>query len=234
MCPHCRTTVRYEGHSDFYNQLNSRGNELRFAEGQLERDEDKDRTFALCGAVCPECGQSIVSIETFEETDPVEHPEEQELTDVRLICPMASARPPLPMSVPRHLQSEYYEAALVLGLSQKASAALSRRCLQLLLREAGGTKSKDLAAQIEEILPTLPGYLQSQLDAVRNIGNFATHPQKSKSTGEIVDVEPGEAEWTLDVLDMLFDFYYEQPGIAQQKRDALNKKLTDASKPPMK
>jgi hypothetical protein len=33
------------------------------------------------------------------------------------------------------------------------------------------------------------------LDAIRTIGNFAAHPIKSTSSGEIVDVEPGEAEW---------------------------------------
>jgi len=32
----------------------------------------------------------------------------------------------------------------------------------------------------------------------------------------------------------MFDFYFEQPKIAQEKRDAINKKLADAKKPPMK
>ncbi|MGH9708109.1 MAG: DUF4145 domain-containing protein [Candidatus Acidiferrales bacterium] len=79
-------------------------------------------------------------------------------------------------------------------LSGKASAALSRRCLQSLLREVAGTKSKDLSDQIEDVLDTLPAFLREQIDAVRIIGNFAAHPQKSKTTGEIIDVEPGEAE----------------------------------------
>ena len=152
----------------------------------------------------------------------------------RLVWPAAISRSSLPTGVPDDIANDYREAALVLPLSEKASAALSRRCLQSLLREAAKTKSKDLADQIEEVLPTLPGYLQQQLDAVRNIGNFAAHPQKSKATGEIIDVEAGEAEWNLDVLDLLFDFYYEQPRIAQEKRDALNKKLAAAAKPPMK
>lgn len=63
---------------------------------------------------------------------------------------------------------------------------------------------------------------------------FAAHPNKSLSTGAIVDVEPGEAEWMLDVLEGLFDFYFVQPDILQKKKDALNKKLADAGKPPMK
>jgi hypothetical protein len=41
-------------------------------------------------------------------------------------------------------------------------------------------------------------------------------------------VEPGEAEWTLDVLEILFDFYFVQPARLKAKRDALNKKLAEA------
>lgn len=44
---------------------------------------------------------------------------------------------------------------------------------------------------------------------------------KSQKTGQIVDVEPGEAEWTLDVLDALFDFYLVQPAILSEKRKGL-------------
>jgi hypothetical protein len=80
----------------------------------------------------------------------------------------------------------------------------------------------------------LPSALSESIDAIRNIGNFAAHPLKSKSTGEIVDVEPGEAEWNLDVLESLFDFYYVQPAVLKRKREALNAKLAATGKPPMK
>jgi hypothetical protein len=52
--------------------------------------------------------------------------------------------------------------------------------------------------------------------------------------GEIVDVKPHEAEWNLDLLESLFDFYYVQPARAKAKRDAFNKKLVDAGKQPLK
>lgn len=80
---------------------------------------------------------------------------------------------------------------------------------------------------------TLPSRLADDLHAVRVVGNFGAHPIKSKSTGEIVDVEPGEAEWNLDVLEALFDFYFVEPEKAKQRRDELNLKLTDAGKPPL-
>ena len=47
-------------------------------------------------------------------------------------------------------------------------------------------------------------------------------------------VELHEAEWNLDVLESLFDFYFVQPARAKARRDALNKKLADTGKAPMK
>jgi hypothetical protein len=120
--------------------------------------------------------------------------------------------------------------------SPKASAALSRRCLQHLLRAIAGVKHGDLAREIQEVLDggKLPSQLAESIDAVRNIGNFAAHPVKSGHSGEVVAVEPGEAEWNLDVLEGLFDFYYVQPEVLKKKRAALDKKLAESGKPPMK
>ena len=53
-------------------------------------------------------------------------------------------------------------------------------------------------------------------------------------TGEIVEVEPNEAEWNLDVLEMIFDYSFVRPALIKGKRDALNVKLKDAGKPDMK
>jgi hypothetical protein len=72
------------------------------------------------------------------------------------------------------------------------------------------------------------------LDAVRNIGNFAAHPIKSKASSELIDAELGEAEWNLDVLESLFEFYFTQPAVLKKKQDALNAKLKEAGKPEMK
>lgn len=105
-----------------------------------------------------------------------------------------------------------------------------------MLREAAGVKPSDLSAEIEEVLKgkLLPQHLAESIDAIRNIGNFAAHPIKSKTSGAILPVEPHEAEWNLDVLEALFDFYYVQPAVTATKRAALNAKLHDAGKPLLK
>lgn len=57
---------------------------------------------------------------------------------------------------------------------------------------------------------------------------------KAPAAARLVDVEPGEAEWNLDVLEGLFDFYFVGPAESQKKREALEKKLAGAGKPPLK
>lgn len=153
----------------------------------------------------------------------------------RLIYPKGTTRP-VPPEVPLEFAQDFVEAALVLPDSPKASAALSRRCLQHLLREKAGVKKSNLAAEIQEVIDSksIPPYLAETIDGVRNIGNFAAHPIKSTSTGEVVPVEPGEAEWNLDVLEAMFEFYFVQPKRVRQQREALDRKLADAGKPTMK
>ncbi|MBI5304818.1 MAG: DUF4145 domain-containing protein [Chloroflexi bacterium] len=152
------------------------------------------------------------------------------------IRPKGSSRSPCPSEVPAELAEDYTEACIVLFDSAKASAALSRRCLQNLLRKAAKVKHGDLADEIQQVIDSgsLPSHLVQVIDAVRQIGNFAAHPMKSQRTGEILPVEPEEAEWNLDVLEALFDFYYVQPIMIAKKRDALNAKLKEAGKKPMK
>ncbi|OYV83420.1 MAG: hypothetical protein B7X04_04345 [Parcubacteria group bacterium 21-54-25] len=151
-----------------------------------------------------------------------------------LAYPKGVSRAPLPPEVDDPvLVSDYKEACLVLADSPKASAALSRRCLQRLLREKAGITPADLSAEIDEVIASsgLPASLAGSLDNVRVVGNFAAHPTKSKSSGEVLDVEPSEAEWNLEVVEELMDFYFVRPARMQKKKEAINQKLQAAGKP---
>lgn len=68
---------------------------------------------------------------------------EENISERELVRPRGSARPPVPTEVPKHIANDYEEACLVLPDSPKASAALSRRALQALLRNAAGIASKN-------------------------------------------------------------------------------------------
>lgn len=194
--------------------------------------KDVDGGWAVATCLCPACEKfNIYLMRCYINQGRV-----TSVSENRAVHPKTASRPAPPTEVPPEFADDYAEACLVLSDSPKASAALSRRCLQHILREKAGVKHSDLAKEIQEALNNghLPTHLAESLDAIRNTGNFAAHPIKSKSTGEVVPVEPGEAEWNLEVLEALFDFYFVQPALLKQKRDALNKKLSDAGKPPMK
>ncbi len=151
-----------------------------------------------------------------------------------LVYPKGIIRP-CPKEVSDKYADDFKEACLVLSDSPKASAALSRRCLQDLLRDVAKVKPGILSKEIKEFINRkgTPTHIADALDAVRNIGNFATHPIKDKHTGEVLPVEPGEAEWNLDVIESLFDFLFVQPAKLKKKREALNEKLAKAGKPMM-
>ena len=201
---------------------------------------DKDGSWSFYTMVCPnsECKKIIIDLASGEAIR--SHPGGQtglgKIKERFSVKPLGSNRLPVPKEVDEKFANDYKEACLTLAFSPKASAALSRRCLQNILRDKARVKAGDLSNEIQEVITnnSLPSHLTESIDAIRNIGNFAAHPQKSRSTGEIVDVEYGEAEWLLDVLESLFDFYFVQPSLIRLKRDALNKKLAEAGKPPMK
>ena len=187
-------------------------------------------TFA---AKCPVCNDMIVWLLTSSDTTGTSPTGSMEF---RMVYPKASGRPPVPAEVPTEFSEDYKEACLVFGDSPKASAALSRRCLQHILREkAQVTDHNNLAKAIDEVVrdPTIPTDISMTLDAVRNIGNFSAHPNKSLNTGEIVPVEPGEAEWCLEVIEVLFDYYFVRPADIKRRTVALNEKLAETGKPQM-
>jgi hypothetical protein len=138
--------------------------------------------------------------------------------------------------VPDPYAQDFTEAARVLPDSPKASAALSRRIVQHLLRDKGGFGPSNLNNEIDAAIEDggLPSGLADDLDALRTVGNFAAHPIKSTHTGEVVEVEPGEAEWVLGLLEDLFDLFFVRPARRDAEREALNAKLREAGKPPLK
>jgi hypothetical protein len=149
--------------------------------------------------------------------------------DEQMIRPLGTTRPQPSPEVPSAVAGDYVDACNVEPVSKKAAAALARRCLQNLFHDQGISKA-NLEKEIEEAMLGLPSNLADDIDAIRHVGNFAAHPTKSTSTGEIVEVEPEEAEYLLDTLYDLFDHYYVKPAKSAAKRAALQAKLTAAGK----
>lgn len=156
--------------------------------------------------------------------------------DVMRIYPLVDVRPDIPSTVPPHIASDYKEACRVLPLSEKASAALSRRCLQTVLREIAKVRPGKLADEIEAVIrfKKLPSHISEDLHAVREIGNLAAHPTKNNDTGKIIDVEAHEAEWLINVLEDIFKWYFIDMPIREGRRQALADKLSEAGLRPQR
>jgi hypothetical protein len=178
--------------------------------------------------VCPECDDFIAELMlTGPSGEPVEIS--------ALAWPRHAARA-VAAEVDKRYADDYKQASAILTISPKASAALSRRLVQEIIREKAGITEKTLDAEITALIASgqLPSWLSENVDSIRAVGNFAAHPIKSTNTGDVVEIEPGEAEFLLDVLDDMFDFYFVQPAKAQKHLAGINAKLQGAGKPTLK
>ena len=226
LCPHCQIAIHREPHNATTGAM---------CEYKFSQYPEIHLYWYVSWQICPECRNLIVWLKRIRQErslDAVlEEPDEVE----RIVEPKLIIKKPPPKEVPSEYADDYREACLVLDLSPKASAALSRRCLQNIIRDKARIKKGTLFAEIEEMekSPNVPPYIKGQLHTIREIGNMAAHPTKNQATGEIIDVEPEEAEWNIEVLDTLFDFYFVGPEKEKQKKAALNKKLKDAGKNPL-
>jgi hypothetical protein len=146
-----------------------------------------------------------------------------------------------PDYIPLPLREDYFEACLIRDNSPKASATLARRCLQGMIRDFCGIAKGRLIDEIKELRQLLhsgkaprgvePETIEA-IDSVRDIGNIGAHMEKDINM--IVDVDPGEAQALIELIEMLFDEWY----VARHKREqrlaavqaiAAEKKATIAS-----
>lgn len=228
-CPHCGVTVLLEAAQNWPTdkdraEMGNQGQkQAQFILG-AGKDKDNPRLY-VSAARCPNCQKAVVAVVHVEHGESVK-------TRARFAWPEGIARKPIPESVPPHIAEDYREAVLVIPYSPKASAALSRRCLQHLLHEKGFV-AKSLEKEIDAALPALPPHIQGELHTLRQFGNFAAHPSADHASGEILGVEDGEAEWMIEVLEDLFEHFYRKPDEARSKRDAINAKLVASGKKPL-
>ncbi len=149
-----------------------------------------------------------------------------------MVFPRKATRPPAPPEVPAEYAKDFNEACLILTDSPNAAAAQARRCLQNLIRNVEGLKERTLYDEIEALLAKghLPSHITDDLHSIRDLGNIGAHPMKDAISGDVVDVDPEEGEWTLNLLESLFDRYFVEPEKAKKRRAKLQKKKQDTEK----
>ena len=180
-------------------------------------------------AECPNCHRVVASVE--QRALDASGEKLASMSGTEFLCwPLLGATRPVPPEVPASIAKDYRQAGLIVSLSPEASAALSRRCLQSILKERGYNQEK-LWQQINAAKANLPSYVADELVHIRLVGNNAAHENTDTATKEIIEVEPGEAEWNLTILALLFDHYYVYPAKAKEMRDAALAKEQAAKAP---
>jgi hypothetical protein len=133
VCPHCRVAFKNE-----------------WVVSRLGSDRDGD--WRLFVTECADCERIIVMLRQYEENALAQLTENAinlpgELVRERIVWPKSVSRAPIPATVPKGISEDYLEACTVLPKSPKASAALSRRCLQNLLVAKARVTTKDLSTR---------------------------------------------------------------------------------------
>lgn len=113
---------------------------------------------------------------------------------------------PLSPFVPGAVKEDYEEACTIRDLSPKAAATLCRRALQGMVRDFWQVNGKTLHAELQLIEPKCDPDLFKALMGVKSIGNIGAHPEMDINI--IVDVEPGEVDALINVLQILDADWY--------------------------
>jgi hypothetical protein len=187
---------------------------------------------------CAACAQRTVFVLEQKGVFMPSTPIKWETVWHKVVYPVGRFQKPFPNTDKKYLKP-YRAACETLTVSPEAAATMARRCLQTMLSDQGYA-GNNLHGQITALLAEtdrrkqLPVALHNTVDAIRNFGNFGAHPINDQTTLQIVDIDPGEAEWCIEIIEELFDFYFEKPARSQAKIAAANSKLAIAGKPPLR
>ena len=130
------------------------------------------------------------------------------------LLPQGTAKPQ-PEYIPVAIRDDYFEACLIRDLSPKASATLIRRCLQGMIRDFTGIRKGRLVDEIDTLRKavnegtadrSITPETVDAIDHVRGVGNIGAHMEKDINM--IVDVDPGEAQALIELVELLFEEWY--------------------------
>lgn len=186
---------------------------------------------------CPSCNRWIIIQETYEVPEHKAAIASGGRAPIKkkkvwmLVYPRSISRP-VPKEIPDEFAKDFTQAARTLKDSPNASAALGRRCLQNVIRKAAGITKRSLFEEINALIESksIPSSIADLLHASREIGNFAAHATTNVNSGEIIDVAPEEADWLLEVLEAMFDFYFVAPAKNAARKRSIDEKIKDAGK----
>ena len=111
-----------------------------------------------------------------------------------------------PSYIPFSIRNDYYEACQIQELSPKASATLSRRCIQGMIRDFWGISKRRLFDEISALEEKIDPLTWKAIDSVRKIGNIGAHMEKDVNI--VIDVTPSEASLLIELIETLMQDWY--------------------------
>lgn len=210
-CPYCSCTVAYT-EKTYSVQYPS----FEFSSVSTLSNSDnkyRDSCISIIFHKCPICGHFSIRAKGLGSA----------VSDVDLpILPLSNAKQ-FPDYIPKNILNDYEEAYAILHLSPKASATLSRRCLQGMIHDFWDIHGNNLYQEISSLKDKIPGDLWRSIDALRQLGNIGTHMEQD--TNLIVDIEPAEAESLLKLIEHLLQEWY----INREERNKLYADIISAN-----
>lgn len=202
-CPFC-------GNNSTITNQNTSGRSLEFNDGNKF---DCQMIVIMTSIVCPnpECKEIVLKARFGKAVIAAGGYRLNELIDSWVLRPSSLALN-FPDYVPSPIRQDYEEACKIRDLSPKASATLSRRCLQGIIRDFKGIVKKRLVDEIDALKDDIDIDTWAAIDAVRQIGNIGAHMEKD--INEIIEVDPEEAQLLIELIETLIKDWY----IARNKR----------------
>ena len=127
---------------------------------------------------------------------------------------------PSTIPIPKSIIQDYQEACKILQLSPKASATLSRRCLQGMIRDFWKISKPTLCEEIQAIEKDVQITIWKAIDKVRKYGNIGAHTQKN--VNEIIDITKEESSKLIWLIEFLIDNWYIRKHEEEQKLEEIN------------
>ncbi|HEY5805391.1 MAG TPA: DUF4145 domain-containing protein [Lysobacter sp.] len=179
------------------------------------KNADGPRTLASYFYVCPnpECQKLTLTAALHVRVTRGTSNELGALVERWDLIPSSSARS-FPTYIPAAILADYREACLIRNLSPKASATLSRRCLQGIIRDFWLVKPGRLVDEIGQIKDKVDPLTWDAIDSLRRIGNIGAHMEKDIDL--IVEVDPQEADLLIGLVETLLRDWY----ITREERKA--------------
>ncbi len=90
-----------------------------------------------------------------------------------------------------------------------------------MIRDFWNVHASSLAKEIDQIQDKIPADQYRVLNSIRRLGNIGAHMEKDVNL--IIDIDPGEAQKLIKVLELLFKDWY----IARHDRNELYQEIFD-------